>query len=45
MAPTCKPCARYKNKPTKANTPSAHAGVFSVPDGGPGRNRPGPEDV
>ena len=26
----------------KSKNPSANAGVFSVSDGGPGRNRPGP---
>ncbi len=29
----------------KSKKPSANAGVFSVSDGGPGRNRPRPEDV
>jgi len=29
----------------KSKNPSANAGVFSVSDGGPGRNRPGAEDV
>ena len=29
----------------KSKNPSANAGVFSVSDGGPGRNRPGLEDV
>ena len=32
-------------KLTKAKTPAIKAGVFSVSDGGPGRNRPGLEDV
>jgi hypothetical protein len=45
MAPTCKPCARYKNKPTKAKTPARTQGFFINSVVAPGRNRPGLGDV
>jgi hypothetical protein len=44
LSPMCSELSRQLQA-HKSKNPSAMAGVFSVSDGGPGRNQPGLEDV